>query len=195
MLTGAVAKQITSNMKEKLLLHRWNGLATDGSSDEDDKFLLVLVRHVDKDSGLVATSLLEMSNNNSGSTAQQMYDVCNKVREAFSLDWDNFVVYSSDNTNSMIGQHNSFLQEIRSAQGGQKVFDLVCPCHLAHMCAGKGAKEFSVNVKELFIDKYYLFCRSEKQKNQLREFITFNNNEVRKVINHVSSRWLSIGSV
>ena len=66
MLTGAVAKQITSDMKEKLLLHHWYGLATDGSSDEDDKFLLVLVRHVDKDSGLVPTSLLEMSNNNSG---------------------------------------------------------------------------------------------------------------------------------
>ena len=122
-----------------------------------------------------------------------MYDVCNKVREAFSVDWDNFVVYSSDNTNSIIGQHNSFLQEIRSAQGDQKIFDLGCPCHLAHMCAGKGAKEFSVNVKEFFIDKYYLFCRSEKQKNQLREFITFNNNKVRKVINHFSSRWLSIG--
>ena len=104
--------------------------------------MLVLVRHVDKDSGLVKTSLLEMSNNSSGSTAQQMYDVCNKVREAFSLDWGNFVVYSSDNINSMIGQHNSFLQEIRSAQGDQKIFDLGCPCHLAHMCAGKGAKEF-----------------------------------------------------
>ena len=141
-LTGAVAKRITSDMKEKLLLHRWYGLATEVSSDEDDKFLLVLVRHVDKDSGLVATSLLEMSNNSSGSTAQQMYDVCNKVREAFSLDWGNFVVYSSDNTNSMIGQHNSFLQEIRSAQGDQKIFDLGCPCHLAHTCAGKGAKEF-----------------------------------------------------
>ena len=86
MLTGAVAKQITSDLKEVLLLTRWYGLATDGTSNEHDKFLPVLARYVDKDSGLIAISLLDMPNINSGSTAQQMYDACNKVREAFSLD-------------------------------------------------------------------------------------------------------------
>ena len=49
-------------------------------------FLPVLARHVDKCSGLIAKSLLEMPNINSGSTAQQMCDVCDEVREAFSLD-------------------------------------------------------------------------------------------------------------
>ena len=86
MLTAAVAKQITSDLKEVLLLTRWYGLATDGTSNEHDKFLPVLARYVEKDSGLIAISLLDMPNINSGSTAQQMYDVCNKVREAFSLD-------------------------------------------------------------------------------------------------------------
>ena len=129
----------------------------------------------------------------SGSTAQQMCNVCNEVREAFSLDWDNFIVYFSDNTNSMIGKRNSFLQEIRSAQGDQKIFDFDCPYNLAHLCAGKGAKEFSVNVEDFVIDKYYHFRRSAKRKKQLREFLNVNNNEVRKVINHVSSRWLNLG--
>ena len=50
-----------------------------------------------------------MPNINSGSTAQQMYDVCNEVREAFSLDWGNCVKYSSDNKNYMIGQRNSLI--------------------------------------------------------------------------------------
>ena len=31
-----------------------------------------------------------------------MYDFCNEA-EAFSLDWDNCVTYSSDNTNSITG--------------------------------------------------------------------------------------------
>ena len=66
-------------------------LATDRSSDEDDKFLPVLVRHVDKNSRLIATSLVDMPNINSASTGQQMYDVCTEVTEAFSLDWDNCV--------------------------------------------------------------------------------------------------------
>ena len=99
-------------------------------SDEDDKFLPVLVRYVDKDSGLIATSLLDMRNINSGSTASQKYDVCNEVREAFSLDWDNCVTYSSDNTNSMIRQCKSLLQKIRSAQIDQKIFDVGYPCHI-----------------------------------------------------------------
>ena len=61
-----------------------------------------------------------MPNINSGSTAQQMHDMCNEVREAFSLDWGNCVTYSSDN--SMIGQRNRLLEKIQRAQGGQNIF-------------------------------------------------------------------------
>ena len=58
-LTRAVSGtgQVTSYLKEELLFTRWYGSATDGSSNKDDKFLPVLVRHVDKDSGLTVTSL------------------------------------------------------------------------------------------------------------------------------------------
>ena len=65
----------------------------------------------------------------------------------------------------MIGQRNSLLQKIRSAQGEQKIFDVGCPCHLAHLCAGKGAKEHSVNVEDFVIDMYYHCRRSAKLKN------------------------------
>ena len=118
-------------------------------------FWPVLVRHVDKDSKLIGTSLLDMPNINNGSTAQQMYDVQNEAREA--LDWDNCIAYSSDNTNSMIEQHNCLLQEIQ-----KRIFDIGYPCHLAHFCAGKGTKEISVNVEDFVIDIYYHFRRSAK---------------------------------
>ena len=60
MLTRAVARQLTSNLKDELLLTCLHGLATDGSSNEDDKSLPLLVRYVDKDSELFSTSLLGM---------------------------------------------------------------------------------------------------------------------------------------
>ena len=101
----------------------------------------VLVRYVDKVPGLIVTSLLEMPSINSGSTEQQIYDVCNELREAFSLDWDNCITYSSDNTISVIRQRDSLLQKIKIGQGGQNIFDVGCPCHLAHLCVGKRAKE------------------------------------------------------
>ena len=37
-LTGAVGKQITSYLKEELLLTRWYELATEGSSNKDEKY-------------------------------------------------------------------------------------------------------------------------------------------------------------
>ena len=40
MLAGAVSKQITSDLNKELLLTPWYGLATDRSSDEDDKLLI-----------------------------------------------------------------------------------------------------------------------------------------------------------
>ena len=77
-----------------------------------------------------------------------MYDVHNEVREAFSLDWHNCETYSSDNKNSMIEQRNSLLQKMRSAKGDHKDFGFGCPRHLVDFCAGKRAKEFSVNVED-----------------------------------------------
>ena len=77
MLIGAIAKQITSDLKEELLFTHWYGSATDGTSDLDYRFLPVFVRCADKDPGLIATSLLDMPNINSGSAAQQIYDMCN----------------------------------------------------------------------------------------------------------------------
>ena len=86
MLSGAVAKKIISNLQEKQLLTHWHRLATDMVSDENDNFWCVLVTYVDNDAALIASSLFDMSNIISGSTAQQMWDVCNEVREAFALD-------------------------------------------------------------------------------------------------------------
>ena len=81
-----------------------------------------------------------------------MYNMCNEVRKAFSLDWDNCVTYSSDNRNPMIGKLNSLFQNIQIAPGDQKIFDVGCPGHLAHACAAKGAKELAVNVKDFVIE-------------------------------------------
>ena len=41
LLIGALAKKITSDLKEDFLLTPWYGIATDGSSNDDDKFLPV----------------------------------------------------------------------------------------------------------------------------------------------------------
>ena len=46
------------------------------------------------------------------------------------------------------------------------MFDVGCPCHLAHLCAEKGTKELSLNLEDMIIDIYYLH-RSVKRKSTL----------------------------
>ena len=53
----------------------------------------------------------------------------------------------------------------------------------------------SVNVEDFMIDIDCDFCTSAKRKKQFRELMNFNNNEVRKVIYHISTGWLSLGNV
>ena len=190
-LTGTVAKNVIKYVKEEIIAAYCFGLLTDGNSDENDKFLPTLIRHFGKDSGFVETSLLDMPDINSCSTTEQMFETCDTVIESFSLDWSNCVSYSSDNTNSMIGKRNSVLKRITNVQGNQKTFDVGFPYHLAPLCAGKRAKELSVNVEDFVIDLYDHFRRSAKRKKQLREYIEFNNNAVKKIIKHASTRWLS----
>ena len=136
----------------------WYELAKGGTSDMRMINFSVLVRYVDRDSGLIAASLLDMPNINSGSTTQQIY----VYRETFSLDWDNCETYSSDNRNSMTGQHSSLLQKIQGVEGDQKIFAACYLCHLAHL--SKGDNKLTVNVENFVIDIYHNFCRSEKLK-------------------------------
>ena len=73
-----------------------------------------------------------------------------------------------------------------------KDFGIGFPCQLAHLGARKGVKELSVNVEGFVIDIYCHFLRCAKCKNHLREFMNFTSSEVRKAINHISTRWLSL---
>ena len=87
----------------------------------------------------------------------------NELIENFSLDWNRCVTYSSDNTNSMVRHNNSLLKKMKDCQTlrlNKKVFDVGCPFHLAHICAGKGARQFSVNSEDIVIDIFYHFQQS-----------------------------------
>ena len=49
----------------------------------------------------------------------------------------------------MVGKKNSLLTKIKNAQQcGQSMFDVGCPCHVAHLCAEKGATELSVKLED-----------------------------------------------
>ena len=83
-LTGTVAKKVIKYIKEEIIAACSFELPTDGSSDEDDKFSPTLIRHFGKDSGFVETSLLDMPDINSCSTAEEMFETYDTVIKSFS---------------------------------------------------------------------------------------------------------------
>ena len=48
------------------------------------------------------------------------------------------------------------------------------------------------DVEELMIDNYYYFDKSSKRKNGLADYCGFCDIEYRKVLKHISTRWLSL---
>ena len=131
-----------------------------------------------------------MLNINVASDIQTMFNTIDNAIKSAKLSWDYCMTYSSSNTSSMVWEKNSLLTKIKNPQQcGQSKFDVGCPCHLAHLCAEKGAKELSLNLEDMIIGIYYNFHRSVKRKSTLRDYMEFTNTHIRKVIKHVSSMY------
>ena len=72
------------------------------------------------------------------------------------IPWSHVVSLSVDNTNSMVGIHNSLASRCRTHN--PEIFLSNCPCHLVHIAASHAHDAFStvpgVNVEDLLIDLY-----------------------------------------
>ena len=123
LLTGSVPKHLNDDLKKESTQPSGMDWLQMEAVMRMVIFCKIFVRHIEKVSRLIETSLLDMRNINSMSTAQQMYDACNEVvKDNFSLSWDNCVSNSFDNTNSMVEAHESLLKKMKDSQGNQKVF-------------------------------------------------------------------------
>ena len=100
LLTGSVPKQFNDDLKKESSQPSGMDWLQMEAVMRRVIFCKILVRHIEKVSRLIQTSLLDMRNINSMSTAQQMYDARNEVvKDNFSLSWVNWVSNSFDNTN------------------------------------------------------------------------------------------------
>lgn len=68
-----------------------------------------------------------------------------------------------------------------------------CACHLMHLAASKAAKCVPVNVEDPLIDIYYYLEKSSKRKQSFKEMQIKYEVPMKKILKHVSTRWLSLG--
>ena len=72
-----------------------------------------------------------------------------------------------------------------------------CPCHINTTLHIRQVKLLHnpvalMHVEDFTIDLFYWFDKSTKRKNELLHFCEFCDQEYRKVMKHVSTRWLSL---
>ncbi len=128
------------------------------------------------------------------SKAETLFRVIETKMEEDQIAWSQAVSLSVDNTNSMIGAHNSFASRCKAQNAD--IYVQGCPCHLAHIAASNANDAFveisGINVEDLLIDLYYWFEKRTKRKGVLVEYMEFCDQDYMKVLKHSSTRWLSL---
>lgn len=169
-------------------------LSLDGSNDAEEKKLVPLtVRVFDNEHGVVKTKFLSMCLLNAG-TAIAYFEKLEEVFVSNNIPWSNCIALSVDSASVNIGRHNSIKSRLESKN--PSVYTLGCPCHFIHNAAHNAAKKLEVatgfDVEEFIVDIYYYFEHSTKRKGELHDYAAFCDVAYRKVLKHVSTRWLSL---
>ena len=169
-------------------------LAVDGSNDTDLKKMNPLtVRIYDINRGYIATRFVDMGMT-SGSDAESIFQTIASVFQKNNLSWGKCIGFSVDNTNVNMGNRNSI--KTRVLGRNENCFILGCPCHIIHNAASYSATNFGkvvgFDIEEFLIDLYYWYDKSTNRKNTLAEFCEFVDIDYRKIIKHVSTRWLTM---
>ena len=132
----------------------------------------------------------------SNSIAANLYNVINgNLAQLLECEnpWNLCTSVGIDNTSVNIGVRDSLKSRITK---WNPVYFCGCPCHIIHNTTHKAGEAFTqscgFDVKVFTIDLFYCFDKSTKRKNELLHFCEFCDQEYRKVMKHVSTRWLSL---
>lgn len=196
MLNLAVAPSLINKLLDTMKCHPFS-LSTDGSNDTGlEKMNPISIRVFDEERSKIVTKFLHMCPSTDGRAEALFSNIDSKLSELLSLSnpWGMCTALGVDNTSVNIGVHNSL--KSRVLQRNKAIYVNGCPCHIIHNGAQKGGQCYCASSKfdaeEFLIDLYFWFEHSTKRKNELRSFCEFCDQEYRKIIKHVSTRWLSL---
>jgi hypothetical protein len=195
-LNGAVSPLLKNELISAMQQSPFS-LCIDGSSDTDlQKMNPITVRIFDLKTNKAGMRFLDMcaTSGTNAATAQVIFEKMDSVLSSQSVPWINCVGVGVDSTSVNIGRHNSIMTRVQGINPA--IYFMKCPCHIAHNAACYAADAFrsgtSFDVEDFLVDIYFWFDKSSKRKNLLQEYCTFCDTEYRKIIKHVSTRWLSL---
>ena len=167
-------------------------IATDGSTDYGDiKLYPIVVKYYDQSVGRIVTVLLCMPECSETSTGEHIFELMDNELTKRDIPWDNCLSFGADNASVMQGLGKGLAGFIKRKNSA--IYMLGCPCHLIHLAAEKAASQLPVSVEDLLVDVFYYLDKSSKRKQELKHFQELYGVEMRKIVKHVSTRWLSLG--
>lgn len=195
-LNGAIAPEFKAELIA-IMQQAPYSLSVDGSNDTGlGKLNPLTVRIYDDKRQKVDMRFLDMctTTGKDAATAEAIFEKMNAILSAHAIPWEYCVGIGVDNTSVNIVRHNSIMTRVHTIN--PSAYFMGCPCHIAHNTANTAADAFgsatSFDVEELVVDMFYWFDKSTKRKSMLVEYCCFCDVRYRKIVKHVSTRWLSL---
>lgn len=168
-------------------------IATDGSNDSDSKLYPIVTTYFDHSLQRMVSRLLSLPVLEGESTGRNIGDLILRELERLNVPVENLIAFSADNAPVMLGNKNGVVSVLKAKQ--ESLITIGCPCHLINLAAEKAAATlpWRPNIDEVLIDVYYYLNRSAKRKEKLKVFQELYGVDTRKILKHVTTRWLSLG--
>ncbi|MGH0146032.1 UNVERIFIED_CONTAM: hypothetical protein FKN15_041695 [Acipenser sinensis] len=193
-INRAIAPYLHDELVKKMR-NRPYTLSTDGSNDTGrEKMNPLTVKLFDVDR--VEHMFLDMciTTGTNAATAETIFEKMDSVLKKDNIPWQNRHSLLVDNANVNMGVCNSIKSRILSIN--PTVYVHGCPCHIVHNNASAAGTHYielsDFDVEDMVVDIGYWFKASTKRKCRLDEFCVFCDTEYMAVIDHVSTRWLSL---
>ncbi|CAG9837716.1 unnamed protein product [Diabrotica balteata] len=125
-----------------------------------------------------------------GSTANDLYGILKNCLTSKNIPLTNFVGFSSDTTNVMVGEFNSVFSKLK--EEFPHIICIRCSCHMAHLATSKACLKLPRHVEDLLRNIGSHFNRSALRRHKFIEFQNFFQVKIHKILSPAITRWLSI---
>lgn len=177
-------KQLCSDLKEKKF-----SLIIDESTDlSTTKHMCLVVRYL-KDNRIRDSflTLIEVS----AATASVLYEhIVNFFNEHEIPYKENMIGFAADGANVMMGANNSVMVLLK--RDIPHLFVMKCICHSYHLVASYACEKLPRFVEDFVRDLYNYFSSSPKRVAAYKDFQTFCNVKMHRLLHPSQTRWLSV---
>lgn len=190
----AIVKDLASKHKKLLVERMRNGpfsLSTDGSNDSNSKLYPIVVRTVNPETLKVEAEVVSLPVLEESSTGENIFKLLDQLLKTSDISWSNCVAFGCDNASVMVGVHKGVFSFIKKENPYCVLSG--CALHLVHIAAEKASHLLPYQPADLLIDIFYYLKKSSVRQRNLSKWQEYHSNEQKKMLKHVSTRWLSIG--